>query len=1160
MRGKSAVLYALFLCSAPSTGWAQDSPASTPSTAPNSEAATPLGGKPSIDAIRIDSPSPNVPLRHDGVVRGSEDLDLDGRKLVRGKDYTIDYGTGVVILATPTKVGQVLRANYRYDPALAKSTTEGGNNWSTMKFNFSGGNSMSMGLGMVERGADGTLTRSDLYALKNNFGAGNGGPKLKGVMAFGNQQSIRSESAFGKEQATEKGTKRGAAIVQELATQFGGGSVVIGYQSIDKNFTGISALRDSGYSDQAVNAMAKERGLKRIGLSMNNVKIGGLSVNQNFQTVSNGGASIKNNVLDLGGKGWRLNYNGRSVDKNFGRFRDLADGDREQLMKEAGLDTTTVGLNFDNKGSKLSLNSHEVTNNAGNGFVRQSVRYESKTWSMSYGTQSVDKQFNQFQGIRLADAGQIAREQGINRRNFALGFNSPTATGLKFAFSQSAMSNGDKGLEATSVDVSQNGLNYTYREFGSEAGFDGLGRMSQAEQDANISSIALMYQPSGVNVRPEDRAWFTRGAGLNREMHRIQFSAGKSVGVTASILNLTGRNDSGNVSSVNFDWKNSSFSYRHQSIGANLTEIGNTMSFERERLGTLTDLNKTDIRFSTKFGDKRSLDVDSMDARHGNDTAKRRILKWADPNLQLMYAERGVSSAAFNMGQLVDPERDLLGQIAGQEQRQLLVNWLMMRDLRVQLNFTSGFNDLLNESRNFSESLIDWSPDKTTKLQWYSSSNRSADPTMSLFDHDINRFLISKEFQNGGFEYERETHEYSGENDTNPSSVRNSFSVETKISENTSVRTEQSQTSYNNGDRDRVSAHTVSTGITKDAGVSVTDVNINRSGARPDERRRNYGFWLNLGNGVKFTYGYARELGTEGKMNSSIGLSGGTIGGLSFGGANYNTQRWDGSRNKSLGNFQLGSTKPMQMGFVRDFSFNLATDTVRDMNAWQRENRTANFGMRVGDLQLGFDYASQIHQNGHRAVDRAFRFKSDQSPKRKFVFDAMLKFRTMPWDQEYAIRNVTLTGRFLPGFDVSHSIQTNPEVARGDALLGSTVQPLRVLSWKIQQTKPDLNTRFGASWEERINEQTHTMSRLASINMTLYANSPSPLNLFYGLEQVDINNQRKSIHRYGIDFSQRPGPNQMFSLSFGNVSWQHGRDDNTRRENWTARLNYQLRF
>lgn len=1170
MRQPRILIWALLAGTLPLQASAQASSDAPPASNPDRPAAeestidpsVPVGGTSAIDFIRIDSNAPSVPLRNAGVVRNSETVELDGRRLERGKDYSLDYGSGMLLLMTPIRPGQSLRVSYRHDPTLRKNSSEQfGQNWNTMRLNFNQGTSVMMGLGMAERTADGSVMRSNLYALRNSFGlAPRGGLTMTGMMAFGQRERVQSVSAQGRSSQGRDQGGTGSAIVQDLQSNLGGGQVVLSYQSVDRAFEGFQAFRDAGFTDQQVGQLAKERGLRRVGLSMRNVQVGDLKLNQGLSVVGEKDQSIRLQNFELAGDGWKFDLVGRKVDRGFQRFRDLRDQDREQLQRESGLDTRALGFKVDRGAFKLNANDLQVMDARDNAVRRFAVNSEFGGAKIAFSTQSVGDQFRQFQGLREKDAGQLAREQGIRRQALRLNWSNPSSGLPSLQFSASSMANDSRDFQSRDLTLTGKGWSYDYALRDNDAGFDGLARQSNEEADQHIQRIGMMYQPKGLQTRPEERQWFQRQTGIRREMQRIEFTPGRGLGVTVSSLNLQGARDSGSVTTTDLSWQGGGFSLRRQALGRNLNEIHSMMGFERERLGTLTDLRRTDWSFNQKLGKDGSVAVQQFHARVGQNHAERFQLNWNTTRTQIQYVERAVSPNFFSVGHLIDPERELLGQLIGQEQRQLLINTMLMRDMNARIAFTSARQSQLDQDRQVLESVINWKPDASTQFSWYRYSDRLGGPETLLMDQTIDRMLLSRNFGAlGQVSWEQERRDFDGEQNRTADSVRNTVAVEAKVSANTSLRTEQSQTQYNDGNRETVSAHTVSTGLTRGAGISVTDVRIDRSGDRPDERRRNYGFWVQLG-GLKFTYGYARALGQEGTLNSNFGVSEGQLGFLKVGGANYQHQRWDDQRNRTTGNLKLGTAKPIQLGFLRDFTFNLGSDSVRDYNSWHRDHQTANVGARIGEVALGFDYVSQVHANQSRAIDRTFRFASDKNPQHRWAVDGMIKVRTLPWGATEMIRNVALTARFIPGFDVIHQLQTLPEVQRPDAPLGSITQPVRTSAWRIQQTNSKADTRFGLSWEERINDQNRQMTRMASVNLTLRANNPSPIRLFYGLEQGSTRGNRSTAHRYGIEFNQRPGPNQAFSVNIANTSWQDRLDSRLKPENWTVRLEYQLRF
>src|SRR4029077_9811954 len=96
-------------------------------------------------------------------------------------------------------------------------------------------------------------------------------------------------------------------------------------------------VRGSGVDSAAVDRWQKEAGLKRMGFSMQDVALGGAKVSNSYRTVTDDSGSITWKSLSLQSGGLKVNYDARKVDLGFSRFPDLAESDRDQLMKEAGM-------------------------------------------------------------------------------------------------------------------------------------------------------------------------------------------------------------------------------------------------------------------------------------------------------------------------------------------------------------------------------------------------------------------------------------------------------------------------------------------------------------------------------------------------------------------------------------------------------------------------------------------------------------------------------------------------------------------------------------------------------------------------------------------------------------------------------------------------------
>jgi hypothetical protein len=247
------------------------------------------------------------------------------------------------------------------------------------------------------------------------------------------------------------------------------------------------------------------------------------------------------------------------------------------------------------------------------------------------------------------------------------------------------------------------------------------------------------------------------------------------------------------------------------------------------------------------------------------------------------------------------------------------------------------------------------------------------------------------------------------------------------------------------------------------------------------------------------------------------------------------------------------------MGALKDVKFNFSMDNASDYTNWLRENRLMSFGGRLGSNLVGYEYRSQLANGGERGIDRSFRFETSQSDRAWLRASIFYKMRSLPGNQQTAIRNYNITAKPAKDVELVHRLSTNPEEARADLILGSLPKPERMAEWGLNW-KQNKNVTLGGSWVERISDQTSARSRTAFVNVTLNEGSGSPIRLSYGLEEATGNQARTTNQRYSLAFDQRSGANQLMSLYLGNVSYEGYVQGGQGWANLTVRLNYQLRF
>lgn len=1126
-----------------------------------------LAGKTAVEMVQTDGRGIAVPLRHANIISGSESLALDGKPLRKDQDYVMDYARGLVYL-THGGSAKTLRATYRWDPdAKASASTESNALGALGGFGLhvlGGDQKILLGLGMAERTTEGTVLQTNLIGMKNKFGLQGG--SIDGIVVAAERQNVRSSSLLDREKtAAAADAGKSQAVLQNLSLGFFGGKVRSSYQDISAKFSGFQAMRDAGMDAGRVDALAKEKGLKRMGLGLTGIGGKALGLSTGYDVVRDGKKAIEWRSIGLNTGTIMLQWQGTKVDSNFNRFRDLSNEDRNQLAQEAGINRENMTGGIQQRGLGLKFQSDKVESNKGQGLYRRKADLTIGGLGFGFTDQRVEAGFDRFGATRMADAGQLARERGLRRQSMSLNYAGKGAPKLDYQTSWLRSNEHDSARFATTLlQLTGDRWSIWQAALGADAEFKSMGSMDPNEVQRNIGTVATMLGSQNAPRRGEEPGLFLQNPGIQREATRIEAQPLKGLGISANQFDVHGKTDGANLQQVALNSKGASFAISNLHVGKGFSELGSTLILERDRLGILTDLRRQDVTLSLRGRGTKALDFGQTRAsRGGEGDLLRQTLRVTDKNFAFSANLRNIDTEFTSIGQFQDPEHDLLTQNLGFRQQDESLAWKPLRGLDLKLNQARATNDSTGEDRSIKAADVSYALDAKTQLRYVSMDSRTANPDELLYENVYRRWSVSRNFGRlGRFWVEQESIDYAGSQTQLPDSERKSLGYETELSKTTSLRAEQTNIQYSDGQTEQANTRTISTSLDKRTGVTLSDSSLKRSGDRPDERKRQVGFWWDFGNGMRFSYNYGRQANTAGPgtEQSSFQLTPGQIGGIAVGSAMYQENVWDRQRFQSTGNIQVNTVKPLQIGALRDLTMKYGADTVRDNQAFQRENRTMGAGFRLGEFGFGWDYLSQVGIGGVQAIDRTFRFTTDPSPNKPFKASVTYKLRTMPNDQRTMIRNYSLSARLARNMELSHSLITNPEVARADVLLGSLPQASRQNRWKLDFGQASQSNRVAATFDEFINDQARTRSRVGGLNLTLNAKSASPVYLFYGVEQNDIGGKRMTQHRYSLRFDQQPGPRQLFSLFVGNVSWQHNRPTDANKQNWSLRLEYQLRF
>ena len=278
--------------------------------------------------------------------------------------------------------------------------------------------------------------------------------------------------------------------------------------------------------------------------------------------------------------------------------------------------------------------------------------------------------------------------------------------------------------------------------------------------------------------------------------------------------------------------------YRHQNLDEKFGELGKVMQFERDRLGTIVGLERTDFTFDANLGSGRTVAASQMKADSPSGEASRQALAYSDKSLQIGYSRRDVDLGFENVNQLVDPEKDLFAALRGFAQTDFLLKWKPSASLALDLDWKDGQSAELDQQRVFRNSPAVWKPDRFTQIAYNRLDQRNDDPTQLLYGHRFERIAFSRAFgKTALFQFAHESRDYDGTQTNLPDSESQTVAFETKLTDKTAFRTEQTRTRYDNGEQEKISQNTLSTELTGRTGVSVTETKIDRDGEKPDETK-----------------------------------------------------------------------------------------------------------------------------------------------------------------------------------------------------------------------------------------------------------------------------------------------------------------------------------
>ncbi len=1143
------------------------------------DAKADIGGTSAVDVITLRPIGPGAPLRFGGIVPKSERVTLDNEVLFAGTDYYMDYSTGVVYLKRAQRGGQTMIVSYRYTGKIDPAGSTRFNGLGTMKYTLgSSGLNLLMGFGATDREAGGGVAQSNVLGLHNNFGLGSG--NLTGLMLFGSRDQATMASGLSMDRNAKFANDVQDSGQSRLALQNYAGSVLSGkltlnYQNVSKKFSSFNSLAGAGLDDATITRLRSERGVTRSGAGIDGMKFGALGFSGGMKSVGDdkGGIEWKNFGITQGA--YAFSMNSQRVNANFNHFHEIAEADREQLLKEKGLSRT----NYAAKLGALSFTDSDVRDDATHkGVKNRTFAFDSSKFKLQIGNRNINSDFTRAASLQGSETAAYTREVGM-KKQFANLQASLFKSNIPLTYGQQSMRDASGEFQSHEASLTGKSWSLNHIDEGSSKGFTRTNALQDSEIDHNLKGIAQMYG-AGVAPQGNDRNVFLNANGLSRNYSSLTAKPFKDWDVKIEHLKLKNSADSAGSDTFAFASKNFQANFHRQQVGKLFLANTSLLSFEAARLGTMSGMDRSDFGMTMNLGRSRVLTVGTLNASNMKDSLTRTSISYKENGIDLQLNQRHVGAGFDNANQLVDPEKDLLQQIHSYRERDFRLGVQKLPNLKLDFSAMTALNETSGERRASDSGMFDWNPDKKTHVNYFHSQQSDQTLVGMLFAQSTERFSFSRSFGKfGNMELLDERLAYSGSTGTQPDAHKQYMSYEAKVTDTTSLKAERTHVSFENGTTEDTSANTLSTKLTKRMGVSVTDLKIDRAGEANDQVKRNYGVWYDFGNGMRLNWGYNRDLnGVNGTLNSTttLGQTGGPISPDKLGtvqaggigdwavGGGYGTNQWDSNRSgfdrtQAYNNLSLSTRKALKLGMFSDLQFKFNLDSATDYAKTLRENTLYAASGRLGTNQFAYEYRSQMDKNGFRGIDRSLRLQTDPKALRFLTGTMFYKLRTLPTNQQVMVRQFDVTAHLTKQLDLTNLVQTNPEVARGDVLLGSLPQASKTNKWKLDY-KSTPNLTIGGTWDELINQATKSTTSVSGINMTFNQAKGSPVSVFFGSEEANVGTIRKTTMRYHIQFDKKASRNQTLSLFLGNVTYMYAAATGQAPNNWTARVDWQIKF
>lgn len=569
-------------------------------------------------------------LGHRGIVDKSEVVSVGPVTKQRNRDYYIDYNTGSLVLNEPVPSTETIRVTYRYVPGSDSAST--GSSVPLLSFNVGSKNTASL---FFSSSAAPNNEKYDILTYGLNLQTKiSDKSSMNNMLYMTSPQESGRKSLIGSKNVGGEKPKADSLFVHSSTLQSGNVSIKLNYQDVGKDFSGFTALRQqNAVPAEILNQLEKEKDIRRLGFQAD-INTGGKTTSSlGFNQISDSGGDILKQSLSIGNDKLKFSAGIQKIDRGFTRFNDLAEAERGQWMKEAGISRTNLQLSMapskgiSNAQSAWNALSMSTVSDESGKLSTIGLNFTGKRLSISSSHISVDKGFRrigdltndektlmalriyqQFDpnataaNVRSEDINRMVNEAGLDRRNTML--NMMAGKDSKIQLGLLNIDDGSGGISRQSLSLT--GKKYSITAFTQEID----------------SSFTRLQSLADV-----EKAHFANEYGMRRTNIAGNFVFNPKLQLSTSMSNVS--SETGGL--VKYGMKVTSpklsIAANYMNMDTGFTRVYDLADADKNQLITEQGMRRYDL--TTHFQASKSVQIDSYlyDAKGNNSELFRRQLR-----------------------------------------------------------------------------------------------------------------------------------------------------------------------------------------------------------------------------------------------------------------------------------------------------------------------------------------------------------------------------------------------------------------------------------------------------------------------------------------------------------------------------------------------------